>query len=478
MNDHAEPRPAAPELPGFLDEPTEQPTGEIGTATAPETGVDDEATTGDEAPPAAGGPEPTRSRPRRATAHPENGPRGTLLLAAGGALLAGSLVLPFLPSGGQLGWAMTRTGASPMLLFVLGAVLAGLGFVRRQVAALRDEMRRDDGDDELQRSVQEGLGFLISAQQAASERPPAAGEELQKVLLALQRQDEKVNNLTKAIKMYGKPLMEISAQGAELGAALAQIRTTVEATGETGRQSFSRLETQLRTAPGKTELAELHESLKKLTALVGSLREAGGAPVSLEPLQQQLVRIDVAVQAVAQRLEDSEVRKSLLRLEDTTQKARDDVHQLLRGENVQRATQQLQQHLDGATARLSEGLTQLRDGNLGGIEAAVRDIQREVAGVATTVAQIQVVVKQAGRAVAAPSPAPAPVPTAAPAAAAPAPAPAAPAPAATATPPATTPATAAQGEGKEAAGAYSTGTRTSSGKNLLGAIQKLKQMKN
>jgi BioD-like phosphotransacetylase family protein len=104
--------------------------------------------------------------------------------------------------------------------------------------------------------LQESLQFLVAAQQATAAKAPAAGEELQHVLITLQRQDEKINNLTKAIKMYGKPLMEISGQGTELAGSLAQIKTAVEAAAEVGRQANHRLESQLRsTGTPKQELA-------------------------------------------------------------------------------------------------------------------------------------------------------------------------------------------------------------------------------
>jgi hypothetical protein len=103
---------------------------------------------------------------------------------------------------------------------------------------------------------------------------------------------------------------------------------------------------------------------------------------SLDPLQQQLVRVDVSVQALAQRLENSEVRKSLLRLEDPAEGPQD-LQQLLRGETVEKATancRSTRRHHRAAQRRP----LQMRDGNLGGIETTVREIQREVAGVATT----------------------------------------------------------------------------------------------
>lgn len=375
--------------------------------------------------------------------------------------------------GIQIGLA-DRLGVTPFGMFLFGSILVATGFVRRRIATVHTALeatgsQRTSGHD----ALQEGIQFLVDAHHATAAKAPAAGEELQHVLVTLQRQDEKINNLTKAIKMYGKPLMEISGQGTELAGSLAQIKTAVEAAAEVSRQANTRLESQLRNSgTPKQELAELQDGLRKLTAAVGTLGDKPAAMPSLEPLQQQLVRIDVSVQALAQRLENSEVQKSLLRLEEAQQKARSDVQQLLRGETVEKATAQLQKQLEGTTARLSDGLLQLRDGNLGGIETTVREIQREVAGVATSIAQIQAAVKQGGGRLAPSSPAPAaatPAPTAAPTAA-----PAAqPTPAAAPAPSASAPA-----EAKEGAAGYQTGTRTTASKNVLGAIAKLKQMKN
>jgi len=137
----------------------------------------------------------------------------------------------------------------------------------------------------------------------------------------------------------------------------------------------------------------------------------------------------------------------------------------------------LSQKLEHAEQRMQTGLDQLRAGNLSGMETSIRDIQREVASVATTVVQIQAAMKNGARATASTPamPAPqAPPPAAAAAAesaprATPAPAPA---PAGTDTAPTGQPAA------TNDAGGYQTGKRNTTGKNVLGAIAKLKQMKN
>lgn len=478
------------ELPSFLDDSNTRsatPEAAVPAADEPETPAADAAVataapaapaepTGQEVPaPTPDVHEPTTLASRRANSSrraPPPGPRsGGFSIAAGITVMLAAAALAAVPGTEAFAETMARFGLQPATVLLLGAVLTGIGVVRRHLSTLQASLldthgQRSAGTD----ALQEGIQFLVAAQQASGERPSVAGEGLDQVFLTLQRQDEKINNLTKAIKMYGKPLMEISGQSAELGAAITQVRTSVDTANESMRQAAARLEGQLRSgAASKQDIAEVQESLFSLAAAVEAAGRKPSEALSLEPLQQQLVRIDVGVQALAQRLEDNEVRRSLMRLEDTAQKSRDEMQQLLRGETVERAAAQLQKQFDAATTKLTESLGQLRDGNLGGIETAVRDIQREVAGVATAIAHIQASVKASAARAAAPTAAPAP--TTAPAS----PAPAAPA---AAPPPPPAPPAAAAAEPATGAAAYQTGTRSTNGKNVLGAIAKLKQMKN
>jgi uncharacterized membrane protein len=102
----------------------------------------------------------------------------------------------------------------------------------------------------------------------------------------------------------------------------------------------------------------------------------------------------------------------------------------------------------------------------------VREIQREIAGVATVVHQIQNSVRTgATRNVAADAATPRPTATAA--AAEPAPAAAA----AVTTTSAPAPQPSGDSTAADGGGGYQTGARATSGKNVLGAIAKLRQMK-
>lgn len=377
--------------------------------------------------------------PAAATGEPADaaGPTGPAPSAGGFGTVAGLLLAA---GGAALGWfapaelqaTLGQLGLGAGSLVVVGAVVAAasrvVGSVRSAGAARAEA---------LSTSLRADVRYLVAAQRSHEEKAPAAGEELQHLLLLLQRQDEKINNLSKAIKMYGKPLMEIAGNSTEVAGTLSQVRAAVDA--------------------GKQERQQIGATIAKLAA--------SPATVDFAPLQERLGRLEVAVQAIAQRIDDPETRRSLLRLEDAAKATQSELQRIGKGDQVKAVASQLQEALDGTAGKLMTGLSQLRDGNLGGLETSVREIQREVAGVATAVAQIQ----NAVRSGAAPVRSAAPTAAAAPAAA-PASAPTAPAPTPT---PSAAGAPASSGEG----GGYQTGSRSSSGKNVLGAIQKLKQMK-
>ncbi|MCB9885570.1 MAG: hypothetical protein H6838_08760 [Planctomycetes bacterium] len=390
----------------------------------------------------------TPFRAERAGSRADSGSSGggsALAMLAGVVCMLGGVGLG--ASGAAVGLA--AYGLQPGTLLTIGAVMLGVGLMRRHVASI--EHRIGSGSAADTAALRADVQQLVEAQRAHEERAPAAGEELQHVLLLLQRQDEKVNNLTKAIKMYGKPLMEIAGQTTELAGALGQLRTTIEGNGTETRAAIAQVQAAVPDNTALTEgVKQVLSSVQKTTAAIDQLAKNPGKEVSIEPLQQQSGRIEVAVQALAQRLEDTEVRRSLVRLEDAAKRAHEEMQQLLRGEKVNAVATQLQKALDTAASRLLEGIGQLREGNLGGLESSVKEIHREVAGVATVVHQIQSAVRNGARVAAPAAAAPAapsapaataPTQTAAPAAT---PAPAgAPRPLAAAPPPATRPARAA-----------------------------------
>jgi uncharacterized protein YukE len=268
--------------------------------------------------------------------------------------------------------------------------------------------------------AQQAEAAALRAQFASRSGGTQGGGELVQVMLALQKQDEKTTNLSRAVKMYGQPLVEISGQTTDLVASMQQLQRQVE--------------------------------------------QAAARPATsgVEPLAQALGRIEVNLAAIAQRLDDAETRKSLFRLEETTQRGLATLAQLQKGDDLRQVGTELQARVDRAATALTDAIHRLGESSIGELATVVRDIQREVTGVATQVAQVNAAVKNAPR-----------IDTGA-----------TPVAAAAATPPAPAGPTPAPAPGGEAAagghgggGGYQTGARSSSGRNVLGAIARLKQMK-
>jgi len=404
MNQPTAPRPTSA-LPAFLDDQASgQDDGAPIDATAATTSAAEATATTTEAPTAANGPAPAKR-------NGGGGLAGVLAVLAAGAAAAAGFV-PELPALGL------TTGA----LVACAAAFAGTAAVQRQTARLQDRLAALDADRRADAATTQAHLEALAATRNADETLGEFGQ----ALLMMQRQDEKIANLTKAVKMYGTPLMEISGQTTELAGVVQQLD-------------------------------------HRLGALVSRV-----APPNLEPLAQALARLEVGVAAVAQRLDDGEARKSLFRLEEATDKTNAALAALQRGEQVQQLGDDLSARVERAANDLQTGLARLRDGNLGGLEAVVREIQREMAGVATQVAQIGAAVKGGQRA--APTMA-APTPTATPSEPSIATT-------TTATTNLATPApTEAAAPSADGGGGYQTGTRSTGGKNVLGAIAKLKQMK-
>ena len=176
---------------------------------------------------------------------------GWLMLVPAGGLLMASLAAPakmavFLES-------LRTAGLTPTALVTIAVIVIGIAILRGRQANI--ELRVGDVEATLldnDTGMSASLDYLVEAQEHHLDRPPASGEELERVLLVLQRQDEKVNNLTRAIKMYGKPLIEITKQMADVTARIEALRSSVGTIAET-----------VDTSGLETALAGISESLQK-----------------------------------------------------------------------------------------------------------------------------------------------------------------------------------------------------------------------
>ena len=392
----------------------------------------------------------------------------------GAACLMGGIVATVLQGSSSLTTSLRSVGLDAPVLLTIGAVLFVLSVVRRQhsLAQARYEQlaqAQNEKESELQGSVQ----YLVEQHQLSTERPPAEGEELQRVLIALERQDEKVGNLTKALKMYGKPLMEIAQQGNDLAAQLQQQKQQIETIHTAMQQGLAKVESAAKSQ--SVDLTPLEHSFQKLGA---DLKQAIAAVAEKAPqdpqLMQALQRVETSIATIGKRFDDGEMKQSLTRLEDTSKAYGQKLERLANQDTLHEEMQRLERVVDTTVGKLTNTVDQVRDKDLGGLENSVREIQREMTGLANSVASIQQAIRtsaqQKAPAMAAASvahePAHAqsqshagnhePVAHAQPAA----------------------PAAAASNSDAQAGVAENrTGTRAASGKNVLGAIAKLKQMK-
>ena len=168
----------------------------------------------------------------------EKGPMmltGIVLMFVGFLLCAATALAPALvpESLGYFTDNLQAMGLPPGLIVVLGIVIALIDRTHRQQRASRS--RLDALEQNLAQSgdySEECLAYLVDAQEQHLSRRPASGEELEQVLLSLARQDEKLTNLTKALKLYGKPLVDLSRQVSELGMQTKGIKNKIEELGQ------------------------------------------------------------------------------------------------------------------------------------------------------------------------------------------------------------------------------------------------------
>ena len=111
-----------------------------------------------------------------------------------------------------------RLGGAHLVLAGLLLVMLG-GTRRRQAQGQREAVAQREKFHQQLRNELQTLSAIFGN--------PEHGEAIGKLMLVLQRQDEKIANLTKALKMYGKPLLEISQQATGIDRQLGEVAGSV-----------------------------------------------------------------------------------------------------------------------------------------------------------------------------------------------------------------------------------------------------------
>lgn len=317
----------------------------------------------------------------------------------GGSLLVTGIALGVLPADSNIVHILASAGFSASIVAIAGLVLLATAQVLR---AMQNAAQRADWALSRQLAAAEALrGSVDSLADEEGPRVHSGSTDHADVTAALKRLDEKVNNLTRATKMYGKPLMELAGQVTESAEILNHVRTQTDLIAET-----------------------IGQGLRKFSDTIGE---------RLQKIEHGVAGIDA-----------SAVKHSLDKLEATTQKG----FTGLKAEDP--GVARVEQKLDATTRTLQEALAELKKSDLSKLEDAVREIQRELTSVAATVTNVQTTLRSQPAKTGAAAAAPAPQPTNA---------------------------AAANNDAHSGAAQNTAGTHTGSGKNVLGAIAKLKQMK-
>lgn len=325
-------------------------------------------------------------------------------------------------------------GLGPRSLVVAGIALFTIGLVQSEFArrAVADN-RRYQG---LDRSLRQ-IADVVTAKSTSTASPADA------LRAEFDRLDEKIANLTRATKLYGTPLLEISNQVSDLA---------------------NRLQDVLAIEP------KLREAIGEVGSQLAGERTAGVADGAIAELQRTVEGSrDRAVEAgtLAKRAADA-VDELQFELMTMVQTAQEDLRRAI-GDGAERTCKTLGDDLAKACRTIDAASAQTGGApDLGPLTQSLAQIQREVTALATVVARLEQRPVQVAAAPASTSQSSPVTPMSSTLAAAPQEAPAA------AATPAPTPATTGSGDANATKIA---GARQTNNKNVLGAIAKLKSMR-
>ncbi|HHI79854.1 MAG TPA: hypothetical protein ENK02_07715 [Planctomycetes bacterium] len=210
---------------------------------------------------------------------------GVLLLVLGTAFAGLSL----LGKGGPLTQALEPIGLEPSMLFLSGLVLVLIGNGQRKagrnlLANIEASLQSRQDNTELERLIAE----LREAQQQA----PQSGTPMGDHQIAFTKLENMITSLTKATRMYNKPLVDLVGMMTDQGKELEEIRSDLEglekAMAESAVTSEKKFEGLVERLRGDTqELEEIFEKsretlLAELKPFVGQKADQAGEKLQLK----------------------------------------------------------------------------------------------------------------------------------------------------------------------------------------------------
>jgi hypothetical protein len=154
-----------------------------------------------------------------------------------------------------------KAGLTPGILLMFGMALALITYlisplrhVHYQIEEFIETSRLSD------EQTKADLEFLIESEELANAEQPSREEYLDQVLAAISQQSEKLSNLTQALKMYGKPLGQVSRHVAEVAARTKSNTTDLCMLKQSVQTSFE--ETSQKITEDMTSIiTKIHTSL-------------------------------------------------------------------------------------------------------------------------------------------------------------------------------------------------------------------------
>lgn len=163
---------------------------------------------------------------------------------------------------------------APIHLVLAGIVLVGISGIWKRLHHHESELagltHTAESDSDLSAHIHEQLNYLIDNQST----PTTSGgnaDEIQQIAHLLERQEQKITNLSKATKMYGKPLLEITNKVAESARQLTDLSEALDSVKATMEQSTQQLAATVKESMG-SDLGDV--TAKLVEASKTSLRTA------------------------------------------------------------------------------------------------------------------------------------------------------------------------------------------------------------
>ena len=234
-------------------------------------------------------------------------------MVAVGATLAVLLSRPGLNAPREL---LTTLGVTPFGVCALGLVLllAGAVLARSHTTAslVRTVRGRHKRTSRRVRAMASDVSQVLQTLLVQMDRPPASGEELNRVLQALKRQDEKLQSLAKASMTYAKPIAELGTQYKEIAEKTRSLEDVMDELSAKLGSTGDRMETRSREVLTKVDdtLRQLGSELqqavtRQIDGLGKTMESRGQASTSgpeLDRLLRQTQQVAEAVAALGQQI--------------------------------------------------------------------------------------------------------------------------------------------------------------------------------